>query len=293
MNEKKKENILKVLIGVLLTGLVVMVAYTFNFHREKNESIKYLEEEKVYLQTELKEIQIAYDSLELNTSALKNSLKREKTRITILLDSINNLESNFRQLKKYRLQAEQLKIEKQRLLNHINTLAQENKKLKTTIDSTNQILQDNQQKTDSLNLKNEELKETIEKASVVQVSDIHGEGVFLKNNGEVETTRNVNKIENIRICFHLNESKIVPAGEKKLYIQIINPENNLIGEKKKENFNEKELYYSTKTFINYRQIDVEVCALISIASKNAVEGKYIVHIFDNEELLSSSSFVIE
>ena len=42
MSEKKKENILKVLIGVLLAGLVIMGGYTFNFHREKNENIKYL-----------------------------------------------------------------------------------------------------------------------------------------------------------------------------------------------------------------------------------------------------------
>jgi len=176
MSEKKKESILKILIGVLLTGLVVMVAYTFNFHREKTESLKYLEEEK---------------------------------------------------------------------------------------------------------------------ASVIQISDIHAEGVFLKNNGEVKATSRINKIENIKICFHLNESELIPVGEKNLYIQIINPNNNLIGEKKKESFKENELYYSTKTIINYRQLDVEVCALIPIEQKNATEGKYIVHIFDNDVLLSSASFLLE
>ena len=75
MSEKKKENILKVLIGVLLAGLVVMGGYTFNFHREKNENIKYLEDEKAYLQTELKEIQTAYDSLKVDNSSIKKSLQ--------------------------------------------------------------------------------------------------------------------------------------------------------------------------------------------------------------------------
>jgi len=293
MSEKKKENILKVLIGVLLAGLVIMGGYTFNFHREKNENIKYLEDEKAYLQTELKEIQTAYDSLKVDNSSIKKSLQKEKQRILALLDSINSLESNYNRLKKYRQQADQLKIEKQRLLNHIAELAEENQKLKTAIDSTNQILQNTQQKTDSLNTKNEELQQKINEASVIQISEIHGEGVYLRKNGEVKPTRNVKRIENMRICFQLNESKIAPAGNKNIFIQVINPNNNLIGEKKKELFNEKELYYSAKTEVNYHQINLNVCALMDIAESNAVEGKYIVHIFDNDVLLSSASFIIE
>ena len=293
MSEKKKENILKILIGVLLTGLVIMVGYTFNFHREKNENIKYLEEEKTYLQTELQAIQAAYDSLEVDNSSIKKSLEKEKQRILILLDSINSLESNYGRLKKYRQQADQLKMEKQRLLNHINTLAVENEKLKTAIDSTNQILENTKQKTDSLNLKNEELQQKINEASVIQISEIHGEGVYLRKNGEVKPTRNVNRIEAMRICFQLNESKIAPAGEKNLFIQVINPNNNLIGEKKKELFNDKELYYSARTEVNYNQINLNVCALIDIAERNILEGKYVVHIFDDETLISSSSFIIE
>lgn len=293
MSEQKKVNILKILIGILLVGLVVMAGYTFNFHHEKNENIKYLEEEKAYLQTELLEIQTAYDSLEVKNTSINNSLNKEKQRILILLDSIKTLESNYSRLKKYRRQADQLKIEKQRLLNHINALAEENKKLKTTIDSTQQILAYTKQTSDSLNLKNEELQQKIEEASIIQLSDIKGEGVFLKNNGEVKHTSNIHKIENIRVCFQLNESKIAPAGIKHLYIQVINPNNNLIGEKKKELFNEKELYYSAKTEVNYHQINLKVCSLMEITKNNAVKGKYIVHIFDEDKQLSSSSFIVE
>ena len=78
MSEKKKENILKILIGVLLAGLVIMLVYTFSFHSEKNENIKFLEEEKVFLQKELEGIQRAYDSLELDNASLKQNLKKEQ-----------------------------------------------------------------------------------------------------------------------------------------------------------------------------------------------------------------------
>ena len=293
MSEKKKESILKILIGVLLAGLLVMVTYTFNFHREKNENIKYLEEEKSYLKSELAQIQTAYDSLNVDNVSIKKSLEKEKKRIAILLDSIKTLETSYSQLKKYRLQADQLKMEKQRLLNHISILAEENKSLKTAIDSTNQILLSAKQKSDSLNLKNEELQKKIDEASIIKISDVLGEGVYLKNNGEVVSTKRLKQIENIRLCFEVNESKIVPEGEKNLYIQIINPNNNLIGERKKEKFNDKELYYSVKTPINYHQINLNVCALIHLEERQAVKGKYIAHIFDNDKLLSSASFLIE
>ncbi|SHI86860.1 hypothetical protein SAMN04488096_105170 [Mesonia phycicola] len=293
MSEKKKESILKILIIVLLAGLLVMVTYTFNFHREKNENIKYLEEEKSYLKSELSQIQTAYDSLNVDNVSIKKSLEKEKKRIATLLDSIKTLETNYGQLKKYRLQADQLKMEKQRLLNHISILAEENKNLKTAIDSTNQILLSAKQKSDSLNLKNEELQKKIDEASIIKISDIVGEGVYLKNNGEVVSTKRLKQIENIRLCFEVNESKIVPEGEKNLYIQVINPNNNLIGERKKESFNDKELYYSVKTLISYHQINLNVCALIHLEESQTVKGKYIVHIFDNDKLLSSASFLIE
>ena len=37
----------------------------------------------------------------------------------------------------------------------------------------------------------------------------------------------------------------------------------------------------------------ELSTMVDIAESNAVEGKYIVHIFDNDVLLSSASFIIE
>lgn len=293
MSEKKKENILKILIGVLLTGLVILLVYTFSFHREKNEDLKFLEEEKVFLQQELEEIQQAYDSLELDNAALKKNLKNEQQRISQLIDSIEQMESSYLQLKKYRLQADQLKMEKQRLLSHINTLSEENEKLKTAIDSTNQILQNTQKKTDSIHQKNEELQQKINEASIIKLSNIVGEGVTVKNNGEVKPTIKANRIEKLRVCFTINESKLAEEGEKQLYIQVINPKNNLIGEKKKKKFNEKELYYSATTTVNYHKIDIDACALINIADEKAVEGKYIVHIFQDDLLLASETFRLD
>ncbi|MAN26884.1 MULTISPECIES: hypothetical protein [Mesonia] len=293
MSEKKKENILKILIGVLLAGLVIMLVYTFSFHSEKNENIKFLEEEKVFLQKELEGIQRAYDSLELDNASLKQNLKKEQQRISQLIDSIEQMEQDYFQLKKYRLQADQLKMEKQRLLSHIHKLSKENEKLKTAIDSTNQILQTTQKKTDSIYQKNEELQQKINEASIIKLSNIQGQGVTVKNDGEINIINKASRIEKIRVCFTINESKLAEEGEKQLYIQVINPKNNLIGEKKKKKFNEKELYYSAMAVINYHKIDTDACALINIAKEKAVEGKYIVHVFQDDILLASETFMLD
>lgn len=293
MSEKKKENILKILIGVLLAGLVMMLVYTFSFHSEKKENIRFLEEEKVFLQKELEGIQQAYDSLELDNASLKQNLKKEQQRISQLIDSIEQMEQDYFQLKKYRLQADQLKMEKQRLLSHIHQLSKENEKLKTAIDSTNQILQTTKKKTDSINQKNEELQQKINEASIIKLSNIQGEGVKVNKDGEINIVNKANRIEKIRVCFTINESKLAEEGEKQLYVQVINPKNNLIGEKKKKKFYEKELYYSAMTTINYHKIDTDACALINIVKEKAVEGKYIVHVFQDDILLASETFMLE
>ncbi|MBW2961923.1 hypothetical protein [Mesonia aestuariivivens] len=293
MSEKNKENILKILIGVLLCGLAIMIIYTVNFHREKNENIKYLEEEKAYLKSELLEIQTAYDSLEVENILINKSLSHEKRRILVLLDSLQSLESNYNLLKKYRLQADQLKIAKHRLLTHLSALTEENKKLKTAIDSTNQVLRNNKQKTDSLHLKNEELQQRIDEASIIKISEVHGEGAYVKKNGELKITDHLNRIEQIRICFQINESKIVPAETLQLFIQVINPSHNLIGDKKREMFHNKELYYSQDLTVNYHQSNLQLCEFVSINKNHKEKGEYIVNIFKNEQLLSSSTFIIE
>ena len=245
------------------------------------------------MQKELEGIQRAYDSLELDNASLKQNLKKEQQRISQLIDSIEQMEQDYFQLKKYRLQADQLKMEKQRLLSHIHKLSKENEKLKTAIDSTNQILQTTQKKTDSIYQKNEELQQKINEASIIKLSNIQGQGVTVKNDGEINIINKASRIEKIRVCFTINESKLAEEGEKQLYIQVINPKNNLIGEKKKKKFNEKELYYSAMAVINYHKIDTDACALINIAKEKAVEGKYIVHVFQDDILLASETFMLD
>ena len=56
---------------------------------------------------------------------------------------------------------------------------------------------------------------------------------FLLSNGKIIDTQRSRRADKIRICFELAPNKIAEKGNKLLYIQVINPKNNLLMMEKK------------------------------------------------------------
>jgi chromosome segregation ATPase len=293
MSEKKDNRVLKILVGILALFLIISIVYTFNFYQENQESIEVISQEKKKLKNELDTLQKKYEAIIIDNSSLKEDLSREKKRISMLLSSLDSSKMTNDQLQRYKIEAELLRRQRQKLLKVVDSFSQKNQELQEAIDSTSNMLQLNQQKSDSLIFQNQELENQVQKASVLQLSDLKAEGVYIKNNDEINVTSKASKTEQIRICFNLLENALAKSGKRDIYVQVINPKNNLLGAKKLISFGDKNLNYSALSTIDYQNQKTEMCILFAISAQKRVEGRYIINVFDGENRMATDTFILK
>ncbi|MDR6299598.1 hypothetical protein [Mesonia maritima] len=293
MSEKKNNKVLKVLIAILCICLIGLGIFTLNFYKDNKENSSIVHRENEQLQKELQQLKDDYQNLMNENSSLKDDLKAEQERISVLVDSLKKMDISATTLRKYRVQVELLKLEKERLSDVVDSLSHENNTLRQEIDSTSTMLEQNKKMMDSVNVENKQLAEKVKKTSILQISSITGHAVVLRNNKEaVEVTR-AKRAEQLQVCFTINENPIIEPGERQLFIQVINPKNNLLGLKKNIQFKEKTLRYSSLNTIDYQNEELDICMLVEVSEKGLTEGRYVVNVFDGATLIGSTSFKLK
>ena len=293
MSEKKDNRVLKILIGVLSLFLLVSIVYTFSFYQEKEENVEIISKEKNRLKNELDRLQKKYEDIVIDNSSLKKELTKEKKRISTLLNSLDSSKMTNNQLQRYKIEAELLRRQRQKLLKVVDSFSQKNKALQEVIDSTSSVLQLNQQKSDSLSFQKEALEDQVEKASFLQLSNLNAEGIYIKNKDELHITHKASKTKQLRICFSLLENMLASQGYRQVFIQVINPKNKLLGAQELISFGNKHLNYSVVNTILYQNKKLETCILFEVAPKNMIQGRYIVNVFDGAHRMKTSTFFLK
>jgi hypothetical protein len=77
-----------------------------------------------------------------------------------------------------------------------------------------------------------------------------------------------------------------------LYIQVVNPKNQIIS--KDNSFVENELgvklQYSAVSEVNYNKNDTDVCAYVDLVQNKSPKGKYIINVYSEFTKIGSSTF---
>jgi hypothetical protein len=147
-------------------------------------------------------------------------------------------------------------------------------------DSTNVVLSNTIKVVDSVSQKNVAMAETIKKGSVVNAIDLRGEAVIIRNSGKVVDTKRSSRADKVRACFTLTPNPIAEKGDRTLFVQVINPKNNLLGSKATLQLEDKTLNYSTSTKVFYENDELDVCVLVDAKEEDLIEGRYTINVFD-------------
>lgn len=291
MTEEKNSKALKVLTAVLTLGIIALGIYTVSFYMENQEKITRLETEKAGLEDDLNELIVKYDDAIATNDVMAKDLYEAKQRIETLLDSIQGMDkANYTVIRRFRNQINQLEREKERLFKTVDSLSKQNTRLANAVETSQTQLQQRIIYSDSVAQQNAILNEKISEGAKLQLTRLTGEGVIIKRSGDIVNTQRHRRTDKVRTCFNIGKNLITEPGDKALYIQVINPKNNLLGPSNTITFGEKVLQYSEKTTVFYENEDVDVCLLIDTDEKNIMSGIYTVNVFLDAELLASSSF---
>ena len=102
----------------------------------------------------------------------------------------------------------------------------------------------------------------------------------------------VQPIQELRVCFTLEGTEFVGEGNKKIYIQIVNPNNRVVSVDK-DVFSDKEgnqTIYSSKTDVAYNQKDTDVCVYVDLEKNKIIKGTYQVNLFYDTKKIGSTSY---
>ncbi|WP_062053904.1 hypothetical protein [Aquimarina longa] len=281
---------LKILIGVLGALLLILGIFTYKFYNEEKQNKAILQQEKDLIESELGELITKYDNAIALNEVMDDHLLKAKERIVVLLDSVKDNDANLALISRYRREVGKLKKERERLFKLADSLTVANTQLTTDLDSTATALNQRIVFSDSLQTQNSKLAEIVERGSALTAANIKAEGVRVRNSGKITGATKASRAEKIRVCFTLSPNKLTKKGDKDLFVQVINPENNLIGDKVSVNFNDAVLTYSGRNKVFYENEALDVCVLVDAVKGELVKGNYVVNLFSGPKMISNTQF---
>lgn len=282
---------LKAIIAVLALLLIGSLGYMYKLSTDNKETINVLETEKSAVMKDLEASKASLDEAIANNTSMSEELIAERDKVQKLMEEVEKSKGDAQSLAKYKAEAAKLREKIAALMKDVEVLKQENSKLTTKIDSTNVVLADSRKANDTLVSKNDYLAKTVEKGSKLSVLNLQTTAVKQKSSGKQVETDKASRADVLKVSFMIAENQIAKSGDKTYYVQIIDSKNNVLGDKKTENFGDKSLTYSFISTVKYENKTVKVEKDLPVS--NITEGTYFVYIFDKAELVSKTSFILK
>ena len=230
---------LKVGLGILLVLFLGTAFYASKLYTDNQETEKTLITEKQQVMNDLNNMRNQYDEAIAASEVKDQDLIEARDRIQGLMDSLKVSQNSVNSLWSYKKRYLALQEEKEELLAENDRLKVENEYLATSLDSTQVQLAERTVFTDSLLVQNTELANVVEDASALQTVGLKGMGVIERRSGRQIPTERAGRSDKIKICFTVAKNTLAEAGDKELYVQVIDPKNNVLGSNEQVQFEDQ------------------------------------------------------
>ena len=291
-NEYQAKNFKRIII-ILVILLVGLGGYTFVLFQESQENQRDLLDQKMAISEELEELKGTYDTLLQDYQLQDQALLEARGRIAQLLDSVESAKPSMAIIKRYRIEIARLKEERTMLFARADSLIRVTQNLAQKIDSTQVVLNQSRAESDGLRLKNEDLERVLEKGARLQIVDFSSNAVIVRRSGKIVDTKRASRADKVRACFTISPNAIAAAGERNLYLQVINPKNNLIGSRMTLPLGEESLYYSASTQVDFQQEEIDVCIMVGAQEEDLISGRYVLNLYQDGTRLATTSMYLK
>ena len=264
-----KNNSYKLIILTLSVFLLIVFFKSYKDNKSSKELQANLKQESLLTQNQLSEIIEKYDSVAM----LYNNYDESFANLNITAGNIKNSKSALK----------------------FKNLSDLNKQIESIKDSIN-LLQDKLKEIEKIKslVKPEETKakivqKTLYNDSKFEITNLQVKGVkFLTENASASR---VKTIEQIRVCFTIDKNDAIAEGEKQLFVQVVNPKNDIVSvEGLVYEKNNTILKYSKLAKFDYKQQVTDVCSYVDLVKNKTFKGRYIVNLYSGTTKISSTIF---
>lgn len=211
----------------------------------------------------LKEI----DNKEAHNSFIKENFLAKETPIISYTKVVS--EESYDSLKKV---LHNVEAENKELNGQVSMLFEKNKEL-TKINSSNEAL--------------------VSISKNLTAVNVTANGIKIVSNNIIETKK-FSSMEQIKVCFTLLENRAAIKGSKDIFIQIVNPNNQVVS-KNGETLETQNrlLHYSAKTNVFYDNEEMDVCVFVEPNKEDILKGDYEINIYSGITLIGNTVFSLK
>lgn len=276
------------LIVLLLLLTMFLTIYSFQKSSQYNDIQKIFKQDKADLEKELDEIIKDYTNVVVRKKRISKRLKIELIKMNNLRDSIKKLPiDSYDLIRKYRQKITSLERENRKLFIRVDSLNTANQVLAQENIITNEILQQKETINTSLTERNKNLEEkqkTLESkvaiGGVIKTSPVRVIALKERSSGKLTSTSKSNKTDAFKINFDLLKNVVADAGEKSVYIQIIDENKKVVAPKGITNLKDGgKIQYTDSIEVNYNNNKLSLVSLVLVNRNDINRGKYTVSAF--------------
>jgi hypothetical protein len=321
MEMKERKNNTPVLTAVIVLLIILLGTMTYLWS-SKNGALKECTAKNLELQADINEMNNmmapflgsevtndlmsdfsnmmnTYDALLKKDASKSDSLIAQKEKIQGLMDELETAKKNGRvsasliaKLKRENETLRQIMISYVKQIDQLNTL---NLKLTSELDETTTQLEDTKSERDDYKSQAEQSQAQVKKGSKLNAYGFASSGLRMKINNTTEATTKAKNAVQAKSTFTIGENTIATAGNKDVFMQIMNPDGKvLLGRSGgTTNGDEGAFVYSAKRDIQYNNKAIDVTIYYDFNGEEPVKGNYKVKIFCDGQVIGTDSFTLK
>ena len=273
--------------------LVSLAGYTYTLIQQNKETVLFLEADKAEVQKELEALVVSYNEILQDNKLKDKDLIAARDRVIVLLDSVKDYKANLSIITRYKAQVRGLKNERAQLFKRADSLLVVTQRLAIEKDSTTAVLIKTIKVVDSVTTANTQLFNSLEKGALIGITNLDATAIIVRKGGKIKQTKRASRADKIRVCYTIAPNTLAQAGDRVLYVQVINPDNNIIGDKSNITFGQDLLTYSKSESVFYESQALDVCAIVGSTGQDVLKGLYTINIFDAQRQIGSTTLMLK
>jgi cell division protein FtsB len=291
MENQNNNSSLKTLIIVLSVLFALSLVYIYKLTTDVNSTEQKLTttlSEKEQVMKDLNDLKSTYDAAIAENTSMSDELIAERDKVVALMEKLKYSNGD---VAKYKKQYLALESKMKGLVAENETLKKDNTVLKVQRDSTIVVLDESKKTNQVLTGQNEDLSKTVEKGSKLAIVNLKTAAYIVRSSGKEILTDKASRADILKVSFTIAENAIAKSGDRKYYVQLIDSKNNVMGERQTERFSDKTLTYSYIANVKFDNKTIDLVQ--NVPAEKLAKGTFYVNVFDNGQLVSTTTFTLK
>lgn len=238
-----------------------------------------------------------YDKLIEKDASKSDSLQAQKDSISVLLAQLKDTKNrSYYEINQLKKRNEQLRQIMNRYLVTIDSLNTLNIDLTSRLDQTSSELNLTQSERDELRKQNNQNAELLTKGAKLNAFNFVSQGLRYQTfGGSTKDVNRASRAEVLSSSFTIGENKIARTGSKTIYMQITDPNGQVIYKRPSDvtQVAGSEILYTGKREIDYQGQLVDMSIVYNLEGKEVASGNYVVKVFADGALIGKDTFTLK